>query len=172
MREYRVGALGRARVWFKDIPADFSPTRRIETAAAAALKNASRKKVAVEAFIPRGAFAEYALLGGSWNPGRFQFTRVAVSVSNESGPAFAGHLAGRVDEVRIGLPEEYGEGVLDTLASHAGALGRGRLLISSAAHGRIGSSVTAFSRVATVLLKLFELEDHGDDAAALVARLL
>jgi hypothetical protein len=136
------------------------------------MKNASPKQVALEAFIPRGAFAEYALLGGSWQPGRSDRTEVIVNVSDERGPAFAGHLAGRVDEVRVGLPGEYGDGILAALANHAGELGCGRLLISNAAHGRIGSSIAAFSSVAIVLLKLFESGDHGDDVAALVARLL
>jgi len=52
-------------------------------------------------------------------------------------------LAGHSDVVEFGLPQEY----LDALAAV-----RGELVVTVAAHGRVGSSIVVFRRLASVLI--------------------
>jgi hypothetical protein len=83
--------------------------------------------------------SSYALLGGSLAP---------QSDADVTGGRVGRTLAGRLDTVRSGLLPEYHEAVRSATA--------GRVHITAAAHGEVGSSQVAFSRVATLLPDLLE----------------
>jgi ribosomal protein L7/L12 len=66
---------------------------------------------------------------------------------NEVGVPFPMSLAGQSDEVKIGLPDEYADAVINGVARAAEAVGapaRRKLRFGWAAHGLVGSSPSIF----------------------------
>jgi hypothetical protein len=136
MQVYSVGGLSKARVWWDCDPFDGAH---------------SKDSLAVEIWIPRGAFAEYGLLGASV---RDELRGVQVLPSVGSG-VWRDSLAGAAEPVMRGLPAEYRDSVLragmDAL-SQAG-FGSG-LLYDRAAHAAVGSNARVFGRLASSIATL------------------
>lgn len=82
-------------------------------------------------------------------------------------------LTAGIDDVRLGLAEEYATGLLDSLSSAAAErLPSGRLFVTEAAHGLICSSPHVFGRLAGVLVELLLTadEDMSDQRAGELLR--
>jgi hypothetical protein len=103
----------------------------------------------------------YGLLGGRWQSENGSQVSVEVSVSTSNERLFPDSLASGTDEVRVGLPSEYIEGVLDGLDLARGetTLAAGKLSIDCAAHGAVGPSNGIYKHLAAVLVKLFNTVD-------------
>ena len=77
---------------------------------------------AIELLVPHGARASYGLLGGHFEPRSDGQLTVNIYASSPNERCFADSLVSRIDEVRVGLPEEYVEGVLDGIDLAKGEL--------------------------------------------------
>jgi hypothetical protein len=110
---------------------------------AASARDRSRDPVVVgvEAVCPRGARAEYGLLGLTFVPDELNRVRLEGSYRGTKGPAWGDALAKRVDQVSIGLPEEYATPVLNALSGAVlGRVSSGVIRVTEAANGLVGSS--------------------------------
>lgn len=157
------------RVWIGELPnAEFSSSRRLTRIVPAA--NGPRRDsrvAAVEVSRCVGPRYIYGLIGGTWMPDQIGEVALQVSLA-EQGPVFQDSLVSRMDEVRIGLPAEYGRGVLegiDMALLEPGAVHAGGLQIHCAAHGIVSSSHNMFSHLTAILLKICSLPDEtlGED---------
>jgi hypothetical protein len=152
----------KARVWWGELPdLRYNALRlgeRTLEAQGAALANA--RCAAVELFIPTGTRFLYGILGAAFSPVDIGRLLVQVAVSAEDGERVATSLAGRVDDVRVGLPQEYTEAVLEgaTGMDEIHRLGPGVVRFDVAAHGRISSAQVIFRRLARTVMRLLCLD--------------
>ena len=151
----------RARVWFGDLdPAEpeIVSIRRSTIIPRVQLGQCATQSVAVEIFVPAGPRFEYALLGATVvrTAGDAEGLNVEVPENDPRGPVFPDSLAGRLDDVRWGLPAEYARAVLENVEAEllVGAPAGGLVRISCAAHGLVGSSSQRFGRVARAVVRL------------------
>jgi hypothetical protein len=117
---------------------------------------------AVEMFADLGPRHMYGLLGGHLEPDTTDYLSVEVRVSTANERLFNDSLAMKRDEVRVGLPAEYVQGVmagLDLAKHELNTLTPGKLTINCAAHGAIGSCAALYKHLTVVLIKLFNA-DH------------
>jgi hypothetical protein len=73
---------------------------------------------------------------------------------------FRESLAGRLDDVRWGLPTEYESAILGVLERQPQAV-----LVSTAAHGAVGSSEAVFKGLAILLSRILGSGMPNEDAA-------
>jgi hypothetical protein len=71
-----------------------------------------------------------------------------------TGEPWQGSLAADIDEVRIGLPREYSEAVLEGLFAGLLKPPSGSLSVAEAAHGLVGSSSAFFRNLARATAEL------------------
>lgn len=128
--------------------------------------------VGLEALLPRGARAEYGLLGLEFLPDNLGRLQMEVPYSGMTGVAWPDALAGKLDEVRLGLPKEYASAVYASLSSAVeGRVPSGVLRIVDAAHGLVGSSPSFFgklTRAAVELVLLSGIEVPDDRLGSLL----
>jgi hypothetical protein len=174
MRAFELSRWAKARVWRDREPLEMigsSATSR-RTVDAVRSEATSDRLVAVEAYIPVGGRAEYALLGARFLPKDSKSLQIVVPSSSDLGRRWEGGLASSVDEISLGLPTEYQPTVLDTLAARASnRLPPGELRVVCAAYGRVGSNQSVFARVSGVLIELMLLPD-GESSEAQMLELL
>ena len=96
----------------------------------------------------------YALLGGAAADG-FEL------LVDADGSPFDDALAGRADQVRFGLPDEYRASTMEAIRIAAPAGFR----ITVAAHGTVGSSIVAFRTTALLLGRLAAYDESVVDEA-------
>lgn len=165
MKEISIG-FARFRAWEGDRPnLKFSTTRVLAAQIRASRRGTDRRIAMLEAYVPLGGMAKYGLLGGDFCPDESGTLAVSVHLGEPSGAPFAEALAARVDDVRIGLPMEYGDAVLDGIRrgqKGPSALPSGLLTIDHAAHGMVGSSANHFGRVAEGLIMLLVAEELNE----------
>ena len=159
VRVLKLGKYGRARVWIRELPGAAYPSAKTFTHAVAAVASSENKLMlaAVEVFVPVGPRSMYGLLGGQWTSGTTNQLSVDVSIAAADGQLFSDNLAGKGDEVRVGLPAEYAQAVLagvDLAKSEMNTLAAGKLSINCAAHGAIGSCEAVYKHLAVILVKL------------------
>ncbi|MBV9614272.1 MAG: hypothetical protein JO031_02310 [Ktedonobacteraceae bacterium] len=157
--------LSKARVWLNELPSynyqaidtieqkrDFSETKRV-----------TNRECAIELYNPVGPRAYYGAIGASFTPQKTGNFIIQVPVSIDKGPLLDNSLAGKSDEVYIGLPLAYVDGVLSGFISDntIQQLGSGTLRINNAAHGSIGSSLWLFRVLSRVLSNLFLYENSS-----------
>jgi len=143
------------RLWLDELPdLHYPPLRVAERTVAVPAGGSRRQKAAAELLVPMGPRAMYGLLGATHTADGSGSLRVQVVLSGADGKVYPAALAGRLDQVRAGLPEEYGDSVLaGVLSAEALArLGPGVLRIDCAAHGPVGSSPWLFQRLAGVVV--------------------
>jgi hypothetical protein len=159
-----------ARIWYGGGAPSFTPTDSLRIEVDAALEAILKKpRIALEAFVPRGAMAQYGLLGVEFDSPRDSRLVVEAACSTGSQRRWADSLASPIDDVWLGLPLEYAQPTLDALAEAAkGRLPPGRLRVVEAAHGKVGSSPVFFRRLASCLVEIM-LQPIGE---AQVAELL
>lgn len=176
MRTPSIGAFRQARVWIGELPnAAYSPVDTVTHVIAAGRQPIPNglTLATVEVFVPLGGRALYGLLGGHWRPTKGSHLSVELSVSAPNEHSFPDSLAEKVDDVRVGLPAEYAQGVFDGIDLAKGELNTvaaGELSIDCAAHGAVGSSSAIFKHLASVLVKLFNTI-HAEPSDEELARL-
>ncbi|WP_437482743.1 hypothetical protein WME75_41460 [Sorangium sp. So ce1014] len=129
--------------------------------------------VTVEALVPRGALAEYGLLGLAYQSTTSEASRVEVGYSTSEGMKWYESLAATIDEVRIGLPEEYSKSIFQALSSVVTTkFSPGVLRLAEAAHGAIGSSPSFFAKLsfAAAELMFVDVFDASDEQLAKLLR--
>jgi hypothetical protein len=133
--------------------------------------------VAVEVLLPRGARAEYGLLGIQFVADTSMRLHCEVAFSaGMNGQLWPDSLAAKLDHVRLGLPKEYASAVLASLlAAVEGRMPSGVVRITDSAHGLVGSSPDLFGRLAAATVELALLqgaEFPNDEAVKLLRRIL
>lgn len=160
----------RARVWLKDKPHIIYPaldiitldmiTKDMQTGLA---YKPDRRQTALEIIIPVGPRVCYGLLGAEFIPNNFGKLSVEVRVSTENESIFPSSIADEFDTVKIGLPEEYSQSVIDGIVNSLNnqiiqTLGSGVIKIEQAAHGEISSSKKMFRNIAATVIQLLLLD--------------
>jgi hypothetical protein len=124
-----------------------SPTKRAE--------DATSSSVAIEVWLPMGPRALFGLLGVRYERDGPACEIRAPVVRGLDGVRLSDTIAAANDEVRVGLPDEYGRAVVDSLAHEAEVLGlHGRLSVENAAHSLVGSSRSVFAALSTLAVRL------------------
>jgi hypothetical protein len=142
------------------------PTGTLSTAVEAAetLFSVPNPRVAVEAFVPRGGFAEYGLLGMQFEPTTERALRVDVPYTGTEGILWAESLVGRIDAARVGLLDLFAQTILDTVATQAKRrFPPGTIRVVEAVQGAIGSNQMFFKSLAICVLDLMLDEHHRSD---------
>jgi hypothetical protein len=147
-----------ARLWLGELPSElaFAAKTQVERAIAGGSALPAWTSVALEVLLPRGPMAVYGALGIRFESSPGGAIQLRVGSSDEGKPA-ASTLAGRLDQVRAGLPSEFVPSVLEGLSAgaHLVGLGPGSLAVLHAATGAAGSNAWVFERLgraAAVLL--------------------
>lgn len=126
--------------------------------------------------LPRGARAECGMIGIQFVPGTLRQLQVEVGYSGIPGELYTNALAANLDEVRIGLPQEYASTVMESLVLRCQhRLPPGVLRIVDAAHGLVGSSPSVFDRLTTAAMELARLDAtfmQDDDIARTLRSIL
>ena len=93
-----------------------------------------------------------------------------LSVSNAQGALYKASLAGKMDDVYVGLPEEYANSVFEGIIESKviNDLGGGNLRITQSAHGRIGSSPWLFKKLGNILPVVLASDSAMDWEKALI----
>lgn len=121
-------------------------------------------RLTVEAIVPRGARAEYGLLGVLLEHRDNCSLQVEVPYSQGVGTPWAESLAKAVDDVRLGIPAEYARPILEATTEFAvQRFPPGFLRIVEGAHGVVGSSPDFFRRLTHCVLELMNDGGHRDD---------
>ena len=154
-----------ARLWLGELPSElaFVAKAQVERAIASGSTVSAWTSVALEVLLPRGPMAFYGALGVRFEPLPAGMIQLRVSSSDEGKPA-ASTLAGRLDEVRTGLPSEFVPSVLGGLSAgaHLVGLGPGTLGIGHAAAGAAGSNSWVFERLGRAAAVLLAAPDGTD----------
>ena len=168
MRTLELGKYRRARVWIGDLPhvAYAAQKTLIQNFVANRHLIYEPRETAVEILVPLGARSMYGLLGGRYVYDSTSELRVEVSLSSATERPFPESLATSTDEVRIGLPAEYGAAVLAgiEIAENDAPLTAGRFFVDHAAHGTVGSCIAIYKHLSAVLVKLFNLKEEPSDS--------
>jgi hypothetical protein len=158
IRSFKLSRYRLAKVWLDEAPhASFlasstvvrmlQPTARLEASCGIAV---------IELLIPQGPKASYALIGGELIKSDAHDFEVFASVASDGMP-YSASLASRVDEVTVGLPNEYADAVFkgaERIADTIGAPTKAALQFKWAAHGRVGSSPWIFEKASGLVLQL------------------
>lgn len=128
--------------------------------------------VGVEALVPRGSRADYGMLGVAFDPDHSGQLRVTAGYCNPQGERWRESLAATIDDVRIGLPKEYAEAVLEGLLGGLRQPPSGSLTVEEAAHGLVGSRSAFFRNLALAAGELMFLDESDDALAERLRRLL
>ncbi len=173
MIELQLTALAKARVWFRRETPEFivsgTVNRKIEGNPTSA---ARQEYLTLEAYVPRGGFVEYGLLGFHLVRDETNLLQVNVPYTEDVGRVWFNSLATQVDDVRLGLPREFAMPIHETIAGFtAYGFPAGKLTIVEAAHGQVGSSAQFLQRVATCALSLM-LDDRECEPMNMAAFLM
>jgi hypothetical protein len=155
----------KARVWVGELPKLSYDVLQVEQRRLEAEGSilAEVRCAAVELLIPTGPRSLYGALGAMVTPGACGQLLVQVAISPLDGELVASALTGRMDEVHIGLPQEYAgavlEGAVNTEEIHL--LGPGILRFNHAAHGEVSSAQVIFRRLARTVVRLLCLDTEA-----------
>jgi hypothetical protein len=124
-----------------------------------AVRLGSARLAAIEMVVPLGGRIGYGLLGGSLQPAPTGELKVTAGISHEDCALYASELLPIGDDLRVGFPIEYvasiGKGVAlaqsDTSRCEPPA---GAIVIDRAVHARVGSSVSLYTHLTAMLLRL------------------
>lgn len=167
MQTIDLGFHSQARVWLKDslpfiYPALDIISQDIQTGLAC---KSETRQAALEIFIPVGPRVCYGLLGAKFSPNPSGKLSVKVRVSTENESIFSSSMAATVDTVKIGLPEEYSQSVMEGIVNSLTdpklieTLGSGVIAIEQAAYGEISSSKKMFRNIAATVIQLLLLDE-------------
>jgi hypothetical protein len=149
-----------ARVWIGDLPFLLDKSTEIVEPIKAAISKASPAtewRGAIEVLVPKGGRFLYGLLGGDFYPSpQKQFIAKVASGTTYEVP-YAESIASTLDDVKIGLPQEYAGYIMEGIRETAGRLKdvpAGTLTVNCAAHGQIGSCGFIFEKLGAMLVRL------------------
>jgi hypothetical protein len=177
MRTVRIGRYGKARVWLGELPELTYPVLDVleRTLEAGDSPLSGVRRAAIEMLLPRGGRALYGLLGAELTPRCSGRLVVQVAVSGRTEPQFIRSLAARIDDVRLGIPDEYAVSVLDGVSrtDESRSLGPGMVRFDRAAHGAVGSAQWLFQRLSAAIVRLLagQPETPSDEGLAELLRL-
>jgi hypothetical protein len=176
MKTLQLTRFAKARVWFGERVTDgFKPDGVITSSVENSFAGGPTRNVMVglEALLPTGARAEYGLVVLEFLPDHLGRLQIEVPYSGMTGIAWPDALAGKLDDVRLGLPKEYTSAVLGSLCSAGeGRVPSGVIRIVDAAHGLVGSSPNFFGKITRSALELALLDgtEVSDDYLASLLR--
>jgi hypothetical protein len=154
-----------ARVWIDENPRAIYPATEIisKNIANGLTKKNKNKRGSVEILIPVGARFFYGFLGAEFLPNDSGSFGIELLVSTEHENIYAESIASEFDQIRLGLPSEYSQSVLDgaieSLAEKKlGEFGSGMLRFDQAAHSQIGSSNKFFRHIARTVVQLLMID--------------
>ncbi|MDB4941114.1 MAG: hypothetical protein JWP97_648 [Labilithrix sp.] len=150
--------LGRARFWRDEATAARYGAEQILRRHVSSSRRAgvtASAFVAIEVWLPMGPRALYGLLGVRYEVGQPDCEIRVPVITGSEGPRLDDTIAAACEQVRVGLPDEYGGAVVDALAGEAAALGlQGRISVEDAAHGLVGSSRSVFAALSRLAVRL------------------
>lgn len=128
-------------------------------------------RVILEAYVPRGAYVDYGLLGIEFVGGG-DAGQVVVPYSSVNGRSLPDSLASAIDDVSVGLPVAYANVVCQAILAGV-PFPAGVFRVCAAAHGRIGSSPAFFRRLTVAAVELMREGGHDSNSnAACLRRIL
>lgn len=156
MKTLQVTPVAKARVWMNERATEgFVAEGILQGSVNPSVGESKHLTIGVEALLPRGARAEYGLIGFQFVPDALNLLHCEVEYSGMHGPSWTDALAGTLDQVRLGLPKEYASAVMDALAyTCRDRMPSGVLRIVDAAHGLVGSSPSMFGRLTTAAVEM------------------
>jgi hypothetical protein len=170
----QLNAIAKVRIWFGERPTSGFPAKGVLFGSAASGGDGPHTNpIGIEAFVPRGGMAEYGLLSVEFQPTEGRALQIEVPHSEMGGAPWVDTLAGKVDDVRLGLPQEYAIAVVTSMSSaSAGRYRSGVLRVTDAVHGMVGSTPNFFGRLgrAAVELELANEDVRVADRLAAVLR--
>jgi hypothetical protein len=152
-----LSGLKESRVWIDESPIDGGGTiafrRSVKADSDVPVES---RRIVVEVMVPVG-FPMYGLLGASIDPSAEGFEILVKSASSDGVIYPQSLLSPDVDEVRVGLCDEYVDAVSESLQQgllgRLGTLPRARLTFDIAAHGAAGSNNHVFRKLADVVFE-------------------
>jgi hypothetical protein len=168
MKTLQLTRFAKARIWFGGATLGFASSGSVrQHVTSNDQARFAAAKVTLEALVPRGARAEYGLLGLSFDARSTTTLDVEVEYSDGNQAPWLDSLARQIDDVQLGLPHEYATSVLETAASIAThRFPPGRLETVEAAHGAVGSSADFFRRLTVGVLSLMHIGSSPDEELA------
>ncbi|HEX7965242.1 MAG TPA: hypothetical protein VF651_05955 [Gammaproteobacteria bacterium] len=171
MRTLQLPYSAKARIWIGDLPRAGYPARDTLRRTYAALGSANGTKAvgAVEVIRAVGRPSSYGLLGGELVLDASSDFRVTVHTAMPHGSSYADTIAAGPEHVRVGLLEEYAEGVFEGVElakNHVSFDFAGELTVNRAAHSDVESSQIMFKHLSLVLMKMLCMQEQspsGDD---------
>jgi hypothetical protein len=126
-------------------------------------KKSPNKRGGLEILMPAGARFFYGLLGAEFIPNDSGSFLLEVLIATNQENIYEQSIASKLDQVRVGLPSEYSqsviEGAIESLNETTLArFGSGVLTFDQAAHGKVGSSNIFFRHIATTVIQLLMIE--------------
>jgi hypothetical protein len=168
----------KAKVWVGDQPGAVYVTDRTVTHILEAKPSFTDTfhRGAVELYVPTGPRSIYGLLGAEFKHDKSNKVSIRVNVSSDRGPRVIGSLAEASDDVRIGLPEDYVEGVLRGVLlaqQQVEHLLSGDVVFNCAAYGVKWSNKLIFSHLSSILLKILIMnnDEFSEEKLALLFQL-
>jgi hypothetical protein len=156
MRALQLTEFAKVRMWPGGAVPGFAPlgsvSKDVEADPSASLP---ATRLTLEAYVPRGGLAQYGLIGVIFQPAG-HVLRVEVPYCAPHGARWPGALArGIADDVRLGLPAEYADPVLEAAAGcGVRRFPAGSITIVEAAHGLVGSSASFFMGLISCVLEV------------------
>jgi hypothetical protein len=149
----------KVRVWIDESPDAYYPAvDLIEYALTTRLSETQSKTVVLEMAVITGPRKLYGLLGATYIPERTEALSIHIAVSDSSQKVIDWSLVGMIDQVRLGLPEEFADAVLKgAIEATPNKLGAGMLRFDCAAHGMIGSSPYLFGELSKIVVTLLRI---------------
>lgn len=157
------------RIWFTAPPANtpaplnsIGACRKIQPINSRPL---TRHSVTIELLIPLGGRFLYGLLGAEASGSlAADLSLIAYSLT-AADAVFDDSLAGTLDSVRWGLPAEFVDAVLDGASAGIDKYGMPAaetIHFNVAAFGEVGSTISVFQRLASMIVALL-IREHGQD---------
>ena len=149
----------RARVWLGELPrARFEPSHTVEHILNGTLPaGRGSRMAAVELLRNVSTFRPYGLLGAEMKPDCGGSVHIQICTSSESGELYTDTIFPDPGRVRIGLPAELVNFVLQGVSAadeHLGGLKPGTIAFNCAAYEPVGSNGNMYKHLSNILVQL------------------
>ncbi|MBP2115932.1 hypothetical protein [Paenibacillus silagei] len=159
-----LGKYRRGRVWVNEFPLIPYPSRGKKTNVFSSnIPSIAPCSITVELIIAARMVSNYAFIGLSYDPSVQDKLEVEVEIGYEKGEIVYEVIAMQPEEVRLGIPEEYTDAILDEIRVLSEEsiieIPSGKIHIHLGAHGSVASSSVSFRKAIQVLIKLLVVKD-------------
>jgi hypothetical protein len=149
----------KARVWLGELPqARFEPSHTVEHVLKGTLSSAKGSRMAaVELLRNVSTFYPYGLLGAEMTPAAEGSVRIQVCTSSVSGELYTDTIFPNPGRVRIGLPAELANFVLEGVVAadeRLGGLKPSTIVFNRAAYEPVGSNGNTYKYLSNILVQL------------------